>query len=218
MALPIWIYIYTTPYSLNYHSLSLGVSQWAWQASTSINQQWYFERRGKDKYAWVKFELDLKEQLAATWERRAAPFKELDNVSFDDSMMFRLMDKFDLNNYLMTCSKDANPDKVEQVEYSGIVKGHVYSILGVFQCDDANGCGAIRLVKLRNPWGAREWTGPWADASAEWAAHPKIRKCIFNHATKSWKNMGALEHGPNRVVEISLLFFPAPPKYCIAII
>eukprot|EP00397_Hematodinium_sp_SG-2012_P033083 GEMP01035298.1.p1 GENE.GEMP01035298.1~~GEMP01035298.1.p1 ORF type:complete len:507 (-),score=132.57 GEMP01035298.1:261-1781(-) len=164
--------------SLNYHSLSLGVSQWAWQASTSINQQWYFERRGKDKYAWVKFELDLKEQLAATWERRAAPFKELDNVSFDDSMMFRLMDKFDLNNYLMTCSKDANPDKVEQVEYSGIVKGHVYSILGVFQCDDANGCGAIRLVKLRNPWGAREWTGPWADASAEWAAHPKIYKSL----------------------------------------
>jgi hypothetical protein len=26
----------------------------------------------------------------------------------------------------------------------------------------------IKLLKLRNPWGMREWSGPWADQSDEW--------------------------------------------------
>ena len=44
----------------------------------------------------------------------------------------------------------------------GIVSQHAYAILDTFE-----GHGQ-RLVKMRNPWGSREWTGPWSDGSKEW--------------------------------------------------
>ena len=30
------------------------------------------------------------------------------------------------------------------------------------------------LIKVRNPWGAREWEGPWSDDSPLWT--PELRK------------------------------------------
>jgi hypothetical protein len=47
---------------------------------------------------------------------------------------------------------------------SGIQHRHAYSIM------EAKAFGKLRLVKLRNPWGNTEWTGPWSDGSEEWTA------------------------------------------------
>lgn len=44
----------------------------------------------------------------------------------------------------------------------GIVSQHAYAILDTYE-----GHGH-RLVKMRNPWGSSEWTGPWSDGSKEW--------------------------------------------------
>lgn len=45
----------------------------------------------------------------------------------------------------------------------GIIEKHAYSVM---EAREVNG---IRLVKLRNPWGAGgEWQGAWSDGSAEW--------------------------------------------------
>ncbi|KAJ9664350.1 hypothetical protein H2198_000279 [Neophaeococcomyces mojaviensis] len=44
----------------------------------------------------------------------------------------------------------------------GIVSQHAYAILDTYE-----GHGQ-RLVKMRNPWGQSEWTGPWSDGSKEW--------------------------------------------------
>ncbi|OQV07361.1 hypothetical protein CLAIMM_11807 [Cladophialophora immunda] len=47
-------------------------------------------------------------------------------------------------------------------EREGISEGHAYSIM------DAREIKGERLLKLRNPWGKKEWTGKWSDGSSEW--------------------------------------------------
>ncbi|KAM0244207.1 hypothetical protein ACHAP5_006507 [Fusarium lateritium] len=49
-------------------------------------------------------------------------------------------------------------------ERKGIVELHAYSIQKTVEIDGK------RLLKLKNPWGKGEWTGPWSDGSKEWTA------------------------------------------------
>ncbi|KAL4733165.1 hypothetical protein BDV11DRAFT_95405 [Aspergillus similis] len=44
----------------------------------------------------------------------------------------------------------------------GISENHSYSIMDVKEID------GVRLVKLRNPWGKKEWNGAWSDGSEQW--------------------------------------------------
>lgn len=52
----------------------------------------------------------------------------------------------------------------EPRERDGIAEGHAYSIM------DAKEIEGHRLLKVRNPWGRKEWTGKWSDGSSEWTA------------------------------------------------
>ncbi|XP_021367799.1 calpain-1 catalytic subunit-like [Mizuhopecten yessoensis] len=51
--------------------------------------------------------------------------------------------------------------------HKGLVGGHAYSLTGT-----AVGNGT-RLIRVRNPWGKHEWTGPWSDGSNEWSSVPE---------------------------------------------
>ncbi|GIK06975.1 hypothetical protein Aspvir_002628 [Aspergillus viridinutans] len=44
----------------------------------------------------------------------------------------------------------------------GISENHSYSIM------DAKEVDGRRLLRLRNPWGKKEWTGAWSDGSEQW--------------------------------------------------
>ena len=46
--------------------------------------------------------------------------------------------------------------------------GHAYSITKVVP--------KLKLIRLRNPWGEHEWTGPWSDNSPEWKKLSKKQK------------------------------------------
>lgn len=48
-------------------------------------------------------------------------------------------------------------------EYFNLVTGHVYTVLGVLSLTNGP-----RLVKLRNPWGSEQYTGPFKDDGDEW--------------------------------------------------
>ncbi|UPK97897.1 hypothetical protein LCI18_008832 [Fusarium solani-melongenae] len=59
---------------------------------------------------------------------------------------------------------------------NGIVQWHAYSVLKATEVEDERG-DKVRLVKIRNPWGSRNyrgqgaWHGPWSDGSKEWTSH-----------------------------------------------
>jgi calpain-15 len=80
----------------------------------------------------------------------------------DGSMFLQLLE-FRRCNYLMnasTNSDDASP--------CGLHPGHGYSILDVHEYQGK------QLLRLRNPWGSGEWTGPWSDSDqTNWTPHAK---------------------------------------------
>lgn len=59
----------------------------------------------------------------------------------------------------------------------GLKMGHAYSFLSCGQITDSKG-QSVKLVRLRNPWGFGEWTGPWSDDSPE-RQDPKNSEEIF---------------------------------------
>jgi hypothetical protein len=58
----------------------------------------------------------------------------------------------DLNKkYVLVCTaKEQNVDET-------IVANHAYSILSAHEVEET------RLLRIRNPWGYKEWDGPWKD-------------------------------------------------------
>ncbi|XP_043854878.1 calpain-5 [Dromiciops gliroides] len=56
----------------------------------------------------------------------------------------------------------------------GLVKGHAYAITDVRKIRLGHGLMAyfksekLDMIRLRNPWGEKEWNGPWSDTSEEW--------------------------------------------------
>ncbi|XP_077987737.1 calpain-5-like isoform X2 [Glandiceps talaboti] len=67
-------------------------------------------------------------------------------------------------------------DQMEAKTEVGLVKGHAYGITAVrnVKIGDTGllsffqGTEKIPMVRLRNPWGEKEWNGAWSDGSPEW--------------------------------------------------
>jgi hypothetical protein len=82
--------------------------------------------------------------------------------------------EYDRNGYLISSSTDGFDNSseefvrtvpVDDVDVSGLVKGHAYTLLTVKQSSIHKN---IKLIKLRNPWGEFEWKGKWCDSSTCW--------------------------------------------------
>ncbi|KAL8952139.1 MAG: hypothetical protein Q9222_001916 [Ikaeria aurantiellina] len=65
-------------------------------------------------------------------------------------------------------------------ERRGIVEGHSYSIMSTqVLVEEKDGkLQETRLLKIKNPWGTRPWTGPWSDGSSEWTPE-RMRECDY---------------------------------------
>ncbi|XP_023648274.1 calpain-5a [Paramormyrops kingsleyae] len=56
----------------------------------------------------------------------------------------------------------------------GLVKGHAYAVTDVRKVRLGHGLLAffksekLNMIRMRNPWGEKEWNGPWSDSSEEW--------------------------------------------------
>lgn len=65
-----------------------------------------------------------------------------------------------------------NTEEIEDQETTGLVRFHAYAVLGVYELKG----GEIKLLKLRNPWGNKNWKGRWSENCKNWT--PKLRKQV----------------------------------------
>uniref|UniRef100_A0A8C5QFB2 Uncharacterized protein n=1 Tax=Leptobrachium leishanense TaxID=445787 RepID=A0A8C5QFB2_9ANUR len=61
----------------------------------------------------------------------------------------------------------ANQYESETTTPEGLVKGHAYSVIGVYELEQND--RKVQLLRLRNPWGKVEWNGRWSDNSPVWS-------------------------------------------------
>ncbi|XP_067117759.1 calpain-2 catalytic subunit isoform X1 [Osmerus mordax] len=79
---------------------------------------------------------------------------------------------------LMGCGTPQGETSANTVAENGLVRGHAYTVTGVTELT-RNG-RPVKLVRLWNPWGEREWNGDWSDKSPLWQnVSPEDRlKCL----------------------------------------
>ncbi|GAB9463405.1 hypothetical protein Gpo141_00000867 [Globisporangium polare] len=99
-----------------------------------------------------------------------------------DSFWQKLL-KYKESGTLMGCSIQPPPtgDKNVAAESSagnGLYFKHAYALVDAAKIKTVK-LGSIGLVKLRNPWGMGEWTGPWSDSSDERLEHQDIIEQFF---------------------------------------
>lgn len=65
----------------------------------------------------------------------------------------------------------------------GLVKGHAYAVTDVRKVRLGHGLLAffksekLHMIRMRNPWGEKEWSGPWSDRSVLPPASPARSAC-----------------------------------------
>ncbi|XP_037074982.1 calpain-5-like isoform X2 [Pollicipes pollicipes] len=89
----------------------------------------------------------------------------------------------EMDDYALMCAAVAarNREEVEQRTEMGLVKGHAYGITAIKKVPIGNttlvnfftGREKIYMVRLRNPWGEKEWSGAFSDG-AEGAGHDYV--------------------------------------------
>ncbi|CAH1782218.1 unnamed protein product [Owenia fusiformis] len=102
---------------------------------------------------------------------------ELEEWTENDKKKQELFDNLDEameNNSLVSASIAAGAGEIEAKLDTGLVKGHAYSITAVRTLKLGKGFVAffksekLLMIRCRNPWGEKEWNGPWSDGSEEW--------------------------------------------------
>ncbi|XP_031733000.1 calpain-2 catalytic subunit-like [Anarrhichthys ocellatus] len=96
------------------------------------------------------------------------------------TQLFHIMQRALSLGSLLGCSIDiTSANDSEAVTALKLVKGHAYSVTGA---EEVHFRGRpIQLVRIRNPWGQVEWTGPWSDGSSEWRHVSEDEKSKLYH-------------------------------------
>ncbi|XP_061536872.1 calpain-5-like isoform X1 [Phycodurus eques] len=89
--------------------------------------------------------------------------------------LFRRVLKVHERGGLISSSMEAiGASEMEARLPNGLVKGHAYAVTDVRRVRLGHGLLAffrsnkLEMIRLRNPWGRSEWSGPWSDSSEEW--------------------------------------------------
>ncbi|XP_065115848.1 calpain-2 catalytic subunit-like [Paramisgurnus dabryanus] len=108
---------------------------------------------------------------------------EIYKLSEAPQHLFKIIQKALGLGSLLGCSIDAtSANEMEAVTSLKLVKGHAYSVTGAEEVH-CLGC-PVQLVRLRNPWGHKEWMGAWSDNSSEWNNVQPEEKAKLNYSAE----------------------------------
>ncbi|CAJ1067743.1 calpain-2 catalytic subunit-like [Xyrichtys novacula] len=96
--------------------------------------------------------------------------------------LFHIMQRALKLGSMLGCSISTSGFHVESVTARKLVRGHAYSVTGAEEVDFKG--EPIQLIRVRNPWGEVEWTGPWSDGSREWDYVSEGDKAKLNHVAE----------------------------------
>jgi hypothetical protein len=86
----------------------------------------------------------------------------------DDKNLWSEITTGERENYIMTAGANEEEDLSRSTQDRlGLVASHAYSLVSVHEVKAGDG-EKVKLVKLRNPWGDKEWKGKWSDESTVW--------------------------------------------------
>lgn len=85
----------------------------------------------------------------------------------DDSRLWDEIFEGENKNFIMTAGAKDEEDMTTTKINKGMVTGHAYSLISAHEIKGE------KLVKLRNPWGSKEWKGPWGDDDPVWDTIPQ---------------------------------------------
>eukprot|EP00899_Mesostigma_viride_P012642 jgi/Mesvir1/21379/Mv20863-RA.1 len=103
--------------------------------------------------------VDLTGGVAFKW--RLSDPKVVEEVQ-SGSLWAKLLQYFKWG-HLLACKYSTKGIKEDELVDDGVLHDHVYTIIDVKEVSSG-----AQLLRLRNPWGKMEWTGPWSDTSDEW--------------------------------------------------
>jgi hypothetical protein len=167
----------------DYHALAGGHVAIAFEAMTGDNVMRFELEDGKwRKYFLVHVNTDSNKRSVAL--RKVVPEEAYSNADF-----FEILTVYDgLKSVLGAGSTQGRSDSAADSR-NGICQGHAYSVISAVKV------GSFCMLKMRNPWGAFEWTGAWSDSSDLWEKNPAVaEKC--GHAAGAddngvfWMEMG----------------------------
>ncbi|XP_065115686.1 calpain-2 catalytic subunit-like [Paramisgurnus dabryanus] len=97
--------------------------------------------------------------------------------------LFKIIQKALWLGSLLGCSIDTtSANEIEAMNNLNLVKGHAYSVTGA---EEVHYRGRpVQLVRLRNPWGQKEWKGAWSDNSSEWNYVRLDEKAKLNYSAE----------------------------------
>lgn len=89
--------------------------------------------------------------------------------------LFKSMERATREKSLISASiRIKNRDEMEKRTETGLVMGHAYGVTSIKKITIGDGLFSLfnrqqlYMIRLRNPWGQKEWNGPWSDDSEEW--------------------------------------------------
>ena len=98
---------------------------------------------------------------------------------------------FTNNKTMLGCSVDSKVVESEVIYHGnkcGILAGHAYSILDAFEIPKPKSKRprkTSRLLRIRNPWGFKEWNGKFSDTSDELAKNKSIIQKLLDEKYKN---------------------------------